>query len=314
MFFNPFRLSCTHHSGSFARETMQLHILRDALDTDELTTDAISARELALDKELITLLQGACKADRLARALDLARLLHHPASLDMAAKLAGFYHLVGLQEKIGLLRDAREAHDRLEEMRGVRHARATGFAAVPRARTLVVEREQPRARAFQDFRPPPAIRRPGLERAAATPAPDAGPSRARTARHNGDDFQTNAADDDDDDYGMASPDGKRKRSEEPPAGSTAKRRATDEASASARVPLATQTKANPFARKTGADAGRNPFTKNSEMNKSLHKSESFFNKVDAAENEKGKRKCSRRWIFALYADGARRERQRQGEG
>ena len=47
--------------------------------------------------------------------------------------------------------------------------------------------------------------------------------------------------------------------------------------------------ANPFARKANAENNRNPFTKTSEMNKSLHKSESFFNKVDAAETDKNKR-------------------------
>lgn len=51
------------------------------------------------------------------------------------------------------------------------------------------------------------------------------------------------------------------------------------------------TEANPFARKVNAENGRNPFSKSSDMNKSLHKSESFFTKVDAAENEKSKRKC-----------------------
>ncbi|GJE94936.1 WD40 repeat domain-containing protein [Phanerochaete sordida] len=263
----------------FARETMLLNILRDELSDDELTTDAISARELALDKELIQLIQGACKADRLARALDLARLLHHPTSLDMAAKVAGFYHLVGLQEKIGLLRDARDAGDRLEDMRDARRARAADFAVVGRPRTVVVEREERRAKPFADFRPPPAVHRPGLERATATPAPDAGPARARAGeRRETRDFQANAVLSDDE-YAAASPDGKRKRSEEPPA--HAKRRATDVPAAQA------QAKANPFARK--ADTNKNPFTKGAEMNRSLHKSESFFTKVDAAESDNGKR-------------------------
>lgn len=48
---------------------------------------------------------------------------------------------------------------------------------------------------------------------------------------------------------------------------------------------------NPFARKPATDNsnGRNPFSRSADANKSLHKSESFFTKVDAAEAEKGKR-------------------------
>ena len=46
---------------------------------------------------------------------------------------------------------------------------------------------------------------------------------------------------------------------------------------------------NPFARKAVLDNGRNPFNRSAEGNKSLHKSESFFNKVDAADVEKPKR-------------------------
>ena len=47
---------------------------------------------------------------------------------------------------------------------------------------------------------------------------------------------------------------------------------------------------NPFARKAGAETGKSPFNRNAEMNKSLHKGDSFFNKVEAAEADKSKRK------------------------
>ncbi|BEJ14934.1 hypothetical protein CspHIS471_0407010 [Cutaneotrichosporon sp. HIS471] len=54
-----------------------------------------------IDKDLLQLMQGACKADALARALDLARLLHATSSLDAARRIADYYHFPGLVERIG---------------------------------------------------------------------------------------------------------------------------------------------------------------------------------------------------------------------
>jgi chromosome transmission fidelity protein 4 len=50
------------------------------------------------------------------------------------------------------------------------------------------------------------------------------------------------------------------------------------------------TEANPFTKKpNGAvDGSRNPFTRDGPNNKSLHKSESFFDKAEAAETAKWK--------------------------
>jgi len=48
--------------------------------------------------------------------------------------------------------------------------------------------------------------------------------------------------------------------------------------------------ANPFARKTNQDSSKNPFARKSEPNKTIQKSESFFDKVDAVESESAPRK------------------------
>lgn len=212
---------------------MLLDILRDGLSDDELTTTDISRRELALDKELIQLIQLACKNERLARAIDLTKLLHHTASFDMAIKVAKFYHQIGLEEKMEMLKQDREDVDRLEVARERRRERASEFAPVPAMQTAYASSVGPeRPKAFQDFRPPPAIHRPGLERASASASGDAfksggaGPSRQRR-----DEFQSTAADVGDEYANDASADGKRKRSVEPfpelDSQSYGKRRATE---------------------------------------------------------------------------------------
>ena len=191
---------------------MLLDIIRDGLGED-LTSDTLTARELALDKALIQLIQNACKTDRLARALDLTRMLHLTHSFDAAIKIAGFYHLIGLQEKMEALKDEREDDDRLESLRERRRELASDFAPVPALRLPAAAAAGPsKPKAFQDFRPPPALHRPGLER--ATPAADA--ARAHAPSQMSDDstvYGTSFADSTQNKSisSYASPEGKRKR-------------------------------------------------------------------------------------------------------
>ena len=182
MFIAPLRL---------AIETLHLDALRDALGPDDLTSDEIAIKELELDKILVQLIQNACKNDKLPRALDLVKMLHHTASYDMAAKVAGFYHLIGLQEKIETLKADREEGGDDEDEYGVdpkevarrkrEQWRREGSGAVPPPRPIG---ESSRSagyngakKAFQDFGPPPAIHRPGLTRAGGGFAPSQ-PSQA----------------------------------------------------------------------------------------------------------------------------------------
>ena len=138
---------------------MHLRITRDALG-DEDPPDELLARELALDKELVQLIQTACKNDKLPRALELTRMLHHTSSFDMAAKVAAFYRLVGLQEKMQALKEDRVASGR---PRPRDWARDYDPVLPPRLPPADVPRSG--SKAFQDFGPPSAVNRPGLARA-----------------------------------------------------------------------------------------------------------------------------------------------------
>ena len=107
-FFAPSSLTlyhsrlCPHDANNSAiRGEMSISLLQDAPSPDEYL---IKQRQVSLDKELLQLVQGACKADNLQRALDLTRLMHNSGSVDAAAKIAGFYHLPGLQERMGGVR------------------------------------------------------------------------------------------------------------------------------------------------------------------------------------------------------------------
>lgn len=212
---------------------MLLDILRDGLDEDELTNSDISRRELALDKCLIQLLQSACKNERYTRALDLAKMLHHTVSFDMAIKVAQFYHLIGLQEKMEALRDDREdGPDRLVEQRQQRRERKGLFAPVPDSKPFAASVEFSRPKAFQDFRPPPTIARPGLERASGSSTSKSVPSSQITGDSQMDDepsydFGPSEVEVNDFSQETASPDGKRKRNEDGAENGT-KRRAVGE--------------------------------------------------------------------------------------
>ena len=104
----------------YARESIWLGWNKDALVDTVLTTNEIAMSELALDKGLIKLMQTAIKADHLQRAHDIVRLMHHSTSLDMALKMAQFYHLLGLEEKVKEWKRVVQDRERLEEERDAR--------------------------------------------------------------------------------------------------------------------------------------------------------------------------------------------------
>ncbi|KAF8499832.1 WD40 repeat-like protein [Russula emetica] len=259
----------------FARESMHLQITRDALSNEDVP-DEIFARELALDKELVQLIQTACKNDKLPRALELTSMLHHTSSFDMAVKVAGFYRLVGLQEKMEALKE-----DRITYGRPQRRDWARDYDPVlpPRLPPPDIPRGGGASKAFQNFGSPAAVHRPGLAR--ATPSLPPIPK--------------------DHDITVVTGEGKRKWVDDGDGivthvdaaqlDNNARWRAVDDEFAAGAVGLPSKPKANPFAKKpngTAADGSRNLFARDNPNNKSLHKSESFFDKVAAAETGKWK--------------------------
>lgn len=109
----------------YLRTSLQLGCLKDTLivsPTNSSVKKDINSIQIAQDKELLQMMQTACQADKLQRALDLARLLQLPATLDAAMKLAGFYKFPGLQDKIRMVKES------MLDGRGRRRSdRPTGF-------------------------------------------------------------------------------------------------------------------------------------------------------------------------------------------
>lgn len=134
----------------------------DCLD-EELTTDDIVTREKALDKEMIKLVQAACKENNVPRAIEVTKLLHYTAGFDNAMKIADFYHLVGLREKLGRLKaDREDAEDRLVVARNKRRRWMKPDAPLRQVTTAAAS--SVRFDPLGDTRPPPVIERPGMAR------------------------------------------------------------------------------------------------------------------------------------------------------
>ncbi|KAF8160621.1 hypothetical protein B0H34DRAFT_344214 [Crassisporium funariophilum] len=259
------------------RELLQVQTLLDSLD-EELTTDDIVAREKAMDREFIMLIQAACKVNNVPRAIELTKLLHHTASFDAAIKIAEFYHLVGLKEKIAFIKaDREETEDRLIV---ARNKRRRWLKPAPPVRQLAQTSTSSSSRfdPLGDNRPPPVIERPGMARVTVPVIEKTRFSSLAPPTHTPEQYTW------DDDTVMP---------ESPPSTESKRKRVDLEesfpSSDIASMPPPKQ-KANPFARKAGQDNSKNPFARRAEVNKTIQKSESFFEKVDAAESDIGSRK------------------------
>lgn len=116
-----------------------------------------------MDKEFIILIQGACKADNIPRALELSKLLHQLTSFDAAVKIADFYHLPGFREKVEILKTKREEdEDRLVVMRDKRRR---WMKPDPQLRQVQTQGYRGgKVDLLGDVRPPPPIERPGMAR------------------------------------------------------------------------------------------------------------------------------------------------------
>jgi chromosome transmission fidelity protein 4 len=93
---------------SFVRGELELSTLREAADPFGEIADLIRSRQVELDKELLQLVMSACKADKIQRALDITRLMFNPATLEAAIKIAVFYQLPGLKDRIEQVLKAKE--------------------------------------------------------------------------------------------------------------------------------------------------------------------------------------------------------------
>lgn len=277
----PFR-SVDKSDEKLERDMLLLEILRDSLD-DQLTSEEISKREQAMDKDIVLLIQSACKAEDIPRAVELAKLIQNTGFLDSVIKISDFYRIKGLTERIQTLKKNREeGEDRLILARDKRK-QWTRPDPPPRRLSMATDPVVSRPKPFQDFGPPPAVLRPGL--APAIPAKE---TTRYTASANTD-LPSTPSD-------LGSPqDNKRKRDE------------VEDITTSLDSSGPPKHKTNPFARKAGQGTERNPFSRKPELNKTIQKSDSFFDKVDAAEQvgPKAKRSSSSKLKDKDKKDGPR---------
>ena len=312
--FPTFGGTATNYHYRLLRETVVLGWMRDALGPS-LSSEEISTRELEMDKDLIKLLQLAIKERHLQRAHDIIRLLNHVSSLDTAMKLAEYYHLVGLQDKIRIWKAWREENDDPSEERDERREWDRGPRSIYPPGELVGHLLGGAASGGrpQEFKPAPMFPRRGLGNAIPsygqnvfakkTDVASSQFTRASATTQQPSEYDESYADasmgaaefESFDDGAIAntpSPpvEGKRKRSAEDGGddmyAATAKKPRTTAAPKS-QEPSTMAPPSNPLVRKASAavpaNAKPNPFARTLVPNKSLVKSNTFFEKVDAAE-------------------------------
>ncbi|KAF5328867.1 hypothetical protein D9619_011727 [Psilocybe cf. subviscida] len=269
------------------RELFRNQIVYDSLE-EELTTEAVVSRELAVDKELMTLIQQACRAGSSARAIELVKLLHNLASIDNAIKIADFYRLVGLREKFDIIKQDRQ--DREDRLIVARNKRRRWMKPDPPLRELAPPTRGPaRFDPLGDTRPPPVIERPGMTRVTK---PVIETTRFSSTSYVPASSQSMSTDQVSWESDSLNNNSSSFLTDSPPPIEKRKRMDLDDSfpSSDFSMPPPKQ-KANPFARKITSETNKNPFARRPDISsKTIQKSESFFDKVDAAESETAPKK------------------------
>ncbi|KAJ8518145.1 hypothetical protein ONZ45_g4749 [Pleurotus djamor] len=257
----PFRGEDTH-AERIQRELMLIDMEYDQLE-DELTTNELSVRETAVDKLLLHIIQAAMKSGNYPRVIEVAKMLHFSTAIGAAITLADYYTLIGMKEKLGVLKE--ELEDDLDSRNEVRRDKRNNWLRrEPMPKTIIEKDTYGARKPFQSSAPPPAIHRPALAPASVSI------ERTRFSSAVPRESVPSSWDEPSDlPESSSSADGKRKRIEDSDGFDI--------------PPPPPKQKINPFAKKPNQDNNRNPFARKGDS-KPVQKSESFFDRVDAAES------------------------------
>lgn len=269
------------------------------------------------DKALLQLIQHACKSDRHARALDAARELHGGRMLDAALQIAAFFHLASLADRMDELRAWVSTRPQRDETRafGLLPPSAVSEEVVTVPRILASSSQEPAAltssmAAQRSKEAKAALSRPfetsnrkafgrgslPLQQRehgqASSPASTPTPEKAKVSQ------MTNAADEadeeemedgDEDEDGDVEDDGFRS------ALTTKKRAAESQEPALQELPEAKRNRSRQLVKSPSTESLKptlstkktNPFaaTRGMTRDRSMHKSSSFFERVDKAATQ-----------------------------
>jgi chromosome transmission fidelity protein 4 len=307
------------HLATFARafrSSLQPEEEEEEFYADLLDQPAARAGTLEheADKAVLQIIQQSCKSNKHQRVLDAARELHSARTLDAAMQIGTFFHLSTLVDRMNALRGwVSERAERDERMvigtQPVMYAAATAPAdsrilveSSPGPSGAAVDSKQAKRALGRDFESLPSTRH---QRGARSELAKVGQSPSSTwaghnARSSNVEEEENVSQAEDSDAYMAEPNGS-------PVGAGQKRRSNEigeeemlgqtahNSGATKRARESTVT--SPFSNKTNktfpkppmastTTASKNPFARTATAgmtrDKSLHKSNSFFDRVDTA--------------------------------
>ncbi|GAA6064056.1 hypothetical protein JCM10212_006792 [Sporobolomyces blumeae] len=295
------------------RESVFVAHRRDGAPPDDYVyKSTLAHEELQIDKSALQLISAYCKAERLEAALDAVLLLSQPASLAAALKVASFFALPALAERIELIRAAKtgEDPDDAASKRQSKYAHLTDERTIPDAYARTNGSDRSRGGAARDIfapsgtddffspRPSGASSAFGSARKASTPLASSSAKRRKSMPASTLGMDSGLGDDGSDDGAMndsmMAVDPESYADEEAQASSPGRFRSDspgemEQDETDAPPPK----KVNPFAKRAPAvkasAPAANPFAgKQGGNSKEVKRTESFFNRVEGTAPPKGK--------------------------